>query len=70
VDINLLFHHAEKADAVVDAAIPLVVPLLNFLVLTRDGDVLYQRTAGTRQLGSAVPLEFNDVNNPQHLSLN
>ncbi|KAK5992451.1 carboxylate methylbutanoyltransferase-like protein [Cladobotryum mycophilum] len=50
----------EKADAVIANTVPKVVPLFNFLALTRSGEVLYQATAGTRQYGSTVPLNFHD----------
>ncbi|KAL5087974.1 hypothetical protein Trisim1_007379 [Trichoderma cf. simile WF8] len=50
-----------KADAIVASTIPVAAPLQNFLALTRAGDVLYQSTAGTRQLGSSEPLRFDDM---------
>ncbi|KAL6693443.1 beta-lactamase/transpeptidase-like protein [Trichoderma pleuroticola] len=50
-----------KADAIVASTIPVAAPLQNFLALTRAGDVLYQSTAGTRQLGSLEPLQFDDM---------
>ncbi|KAK4059901.1 hypothetical protein Trihar35433_10445 [Trichoderma harzianum] len=50
-----------KADAIVASTIPDAAPLQNFLALTRAGDVLYQSTAGTRQLGSSEPLRFDDM---------
>ncbi|KAL7916905.1 beta-lactamase/transpeptidase-like protein [Trichoderma velutinum] len=50
-----------KADAIVASTIPIAAPLQNFLVLTRAGDVLYQSTAGPRQLGSPEPLQFDDL---------
>ncbi|UKZ74810.1 hypothetical protein TrVFT333_002480 [Trichoderma virens FT-333] len=51
----------EKADAVIAAAVPDTIPLVNFLALTRSGEVLYQATAGSRQAGSDIPLQLGDI---------